>query len=615
MSFVYPLGLLGLLAIPVLILIYIIKNRYTEQTISSTYIWNLSEKFLRRRVPISRLAGILSLILQILIVVLISLAMAHPMITLGNSASSFCFVLDGSGSMNFIQDGKSRFELAKEEIVNIIDKSINGSDYTLIYVGSTTDTIYERVMNKNSARQIVTELKGDYVVGDRAKALESAQVYFNENPSTLVFLFTDTEFVMHENVELVNVADRVINYALTDVGYRLSGAQLKVYGKAVSYQSEVELKVEAHFFDGVETIPAETTVKAREGSVEFEFSFDRTAFRSIRVCIAEEDDLPYDNEVTLYDVNYENVSDALLVSESPFFIQSALAAAGIGHVEAVKPTDEYHLQGYGLYIFDGCTPASMPDDGAVWFFNPQASVAGSNFSYQTAVDMPKAEAIYSDSSAKLVETLLEGVTRNAFRLKQYIKCGMSAKFTPLISCEGNPLLFVGNNVYGNREVVFAFDVHDSSQFTLLSDFVTLIKNFIGYSFPTVIEETFFYSGDELLVNVIAGCNSLRLECPGGSTVYLDSTSDACVYTLSEVGIYNIVLVMKDGSERVLNIFSAMPEAEREPYDVEMDFTILGVRENNKYDGFIEILLYLFIALALFAVLDYGVYCYEQYQLR
>ena len=29
MSFVYPLGLLGLIGIPILIIIYIIKNKYT----------------------------------------------------------------------------------------------------------------------------------------------------------------------------------------------------------------------------------------------------------------------------------------------------------------------------------------------------------------------------------------------------------------------------------------------------------------------------------------------------------------------------------------------------------------------------------------------------------
>ena len=66
MTLLYPLGLLGLIGIPVLIIIYIIKNKYTEQVISSTYLWTLSERFLKRRNPINKIAGIISLILQIL---------------------------------------------------------------------------------------------------------------------------------------------------------------------------------------------------------------------------------------------------------------------------------------------------------------------------------------------------------------------------------------------------------------------------------------------------------------------------------------------------------------------------------------------------------------------
>jgi len=56
MSLLYPLGLLGLLAIPVLIIIYIIKSKYTEQVIASTYLWELSEKFLKKRRRINRFA-------------------------------------------------------------------------------------------------------------------------------------------------------------------------------------------------------------------------------------------------------------------------------------------------------------------------------------------------------------------------------------------------------------------------------------------------------------------------------------------------------------------------------------------------------------------------------
>ena len=69
MRFLYPLGLLALIGVPLLIIIYILRSKYNEQTVPSTYLWTLSEKFFKRRNPFSGLTGIISLILQILMVV------------------------------------------------------------------------------------------------------------------------------------------------------------------------------------------------------------------------------------------------------------------------------------------------------------------------------------------------------------------------------------------------------------------------------------------------------------------------------------------------------------------------------------------------------------------
>ena len=84
MRLLYPLGLLGLLGIPILIIIYIIKNKYTEQIVPSTYLWKLSEKFLTKKKPITLISGIVSLILQILAVLIVSIIIAQPVITIKN---------------------------------------------------------------------------------------------------------------------------------------------------------------------------------------------------------------------------------------------------------------------------------------------------------------------------------------------------------------------------------------------------------------------------------------------------------------------------------------------------------------------------------------------------
>ena len=149
MIFNYPLGLIGLLGVPVLIIIYIIKTKHTEQIVPSTYLWNLSEKFLTKKKQTRKISGLISLILQIIIVISISLVIAHPVITLKNQAKEYCFIIDASGSMSATINDQTKLEVGKEEIKKIIKSSKDGSKYTLIYAGLDARVLCEKLENKD----------------------------------------------------------------------------------------------------------------------------------------------------------------------------------------------------------------------------------------------------------------------------------------------------------------------------------------------------------------------------------------------------------------------------------------------------------------------------------
>ena len=63
MSFLNPSGLWLLLGIPVLIVIYLIKAQHEDRPVSSTYIWKLSSKFMKKRLPMQRIRKILMFLL------------------------------------------------------------------------------------------------------------------------------------------------------------------------------------------------------------------------------------------------------------------------------------------------------------------------------------------------------------------------------------------------------------------------------------------------------------------------------------------------------------------------------------------------------------------------
>lgn len=625
MSFLYPLGLLGLIGIPILILVYIIKSKYTEQTVASTYLWTLSERFLKRKRRPSPLAGIISLILQILAVTLISMAIAHPIITIPDAAKEYCFILDGSGSMRMEagippeEEGAApvtRFEAAKAAIRSRVEDTVDGSLFTLVFAGDTTGIICERTSDKEQILLLLEELTPAYNTLNPADAIGISQGYFNENSGLKTILFTDSDYPSAENIEVVNVAEAIENYSLSSVSYTHLGDTLTVSGKVTSFESDRELTL-LMYLDGAETpAAAETvTVKAGEPSV-FSLETDTRAFSSIRVVIEESDALPLDNEYTIHNIKSENSYNTLLVSERPFFLEAMLRSQLGASIDVVTPEEYEGQTGYGLYVFDTVVPIGMtlPTDGTVWLVNVTGSIEGAGYTVQGEVTLGRAELLtLSTSSSSATRALLEGVDGKNIAVTRYVKCGFYRNFTTLFSYKGSPVVFAGVTEFGNREVVMAFDLHDSN-LPLLADFTTLTGNLLAFSFPDMVESTTYLCGETATVNIIPNCESVRVESPSGEISYLkvDGASDS--FRVTEAGSYRVSITVS-GSVREFFLWSAMTEEECDPTVTPAPIALRGEATDGGFDGRFDPIWVIFIALAVVFLADWMVYCYEKYQLR
>ena len=627
MTFLYPIGLLDLIGIPILIIVYLIKNRYTEQTIASTFLWRLSERFLKRRNPLSRITGIISLILQLLLVAALSLAVAHPIIVLPGAAHEYCFILDGSASMNMEMDGKTRFDLAKEEILKVVDEAKEGSTYTVVYVGGTTEVILEKADDKSRVSDRLASLECSEGSIEYTDAIGIAQGYFDSNSSTLVYLLTDTDYETIENVSLVNVARSENNISVEDVIYYRTGkTTLAVSGNIVSYGADRLVDVEVYVDGGDEPLGATKVQAFKDAPTSFSFTFELSEFYSITVKCPTEDAYSRDNSVTVYDIESENSYNALLVSDAPFLIEAAVEAVSTADItvmttEAYKKEEERLakldkvVNGYSLYIFDCFDPATLPTDGSVWFVNPGASVEGSGFSVQGEVLLENADIIsVSTSTSSVVRKLTENMVGDDIYLSRYVKCGLYADFTTLYSYKGNPVIFTGVNTHGNREVVFAFSLHDSD-ITLSLDYLAMLGNLLDYSFPEVIEKTDYFCGDTAEINVISGCNSIRVETPDGEVIYTDVSDAVSEFELTDVGEYKITVEILGTERPAYYLYSSVPKEERLTETVADSISIRGEAGDSGSDGRYDPIALLFVLAALLFTAEWMVYCYDKYQLR
>ena len=614
MSFLYPLGLLGLIGIPILIIIYIIKSKYTEQTVSSTYLWTLSEKFLKRKKPISKLTGIISLILQILTVVFVSFSIAHPIVVLPDIASEYCFILDATGSMNIEKDGKTRFEKGKEEISALIKQSADGSTYSLVYVGSSTSVVFEGVTNKDQALFLLQEKQPAFTHTELTDAIGLAQGMFDKNPSLVTYLITDESYEKETNVNVINVAAGESNVCVTDVTYTLSGGTLKVNGNILSYSDVAEGTV-GLYVDGESTLKDTATVALQKGeAAAFELSTSAQMFHSLQVTLSGTDALALDDTYIIYNEKSESSYHTLLVSATPFFLQSALQSVLTAKIDVVTPEEYKGQTGYGLYIFDCYNPTSIPTDGAVWFINPTASTPDTGFSVQGEVVIDGADVLtLTNSSSSVAKKFMQDLVKNDVYVTEYVQCGLYSNFTTLFSYKGHPVIFAGANSYGNREVVFAFDLHKSN-LPVLYDYIVMMRNLIDYSFPEIVEKTDYYCGEEVTVNALANCDSIRVDTPLGNVTFLDAETATNYFTLDEVGVYTVTMTMGQ-QQKSINLYSAMAKGESNPAVSQESIEIQGQASAEKLDGLYDTLTLLVILLACVFFADWGVYCYEKHQLR
>ena len=612
MRLIYPLGLLGLLGIPILIIIYIIKNKYTEQIVPSTYLWNLSEKFLKKKKPISLISGIISLVLQILAVIIVSVLIAKPVITLPNAAKDYCFIIDGTGSMNFETSDTTRMELGKIKIEELIESSKNGSSYTLIYVGATSRVVYENLSNKDKAIEMLNKLQPTGVTVGLTGIINHVQNYYNENKSLETYFITDKDYTS-SNINIINVSNNEQNYAIYDTNTLVEGTNMKVSSSIISYASDAMLRVDVYVNSELLTTKE---VECKKGIVqEFSTYVNVTDYETLEVKISNDDALDLDNNEVLYNIEKTHSYSTLIVSDRPFYLTSVIENVGNTDILVVS-RDDYNssMSGFSLYVFDSYTPNVLPTDGTVWLFGASSSIDQSGFSVQDVIeDETGIAATYPKNSTSIYRTLTSGLLKNQIYVTKYYKYGLYKNFTVLLTHEGNPLIFTGLTDSGNREVVFAFDLHDSNV-PLLLDYLTLSKNLLNYSFPVILEESSYICGDTVELNVLSNCDSIRIETPSKDVSYLDISSEVTSYQTSEVGTHTIKVMIGD-SEKVFNIFVGLPLSEQYSSDEVTTLELQGVKENNYRDGIYDELIVLFVILAVIYMADWMVYCYEQYQLR
>lgn len=121
------------LAIPALLLLYFLKLRRVERTISSTLLWRKAIEDLQVNAPFQKLRRNLLLLLQLLVLAGVLTALGQPVANfVASNDRTVVILLDQSGSMKTAEAGGDRLDLAKQEAIKLVRNLGRGDKAMLI---------------------------------------------------------------------------------------------------------------------------------------------------------------------------------------------------------------------------------------------------------------------------------------------------------------------------------------------------------------------------------------------------------------------------------------------------------------------------------------------------
>ncbi len=562
MAFLTPLFLaLSLLAVPI-ILMYMLRLRRREVTVSSSILW---QKLLRDReanAPWQKLRRNLLLLLQLLILALLVFALARPFIPIPSLVTSNVVVLlDGSASMSSNDVEPDRFTIAQEEVMALIDDLGSTRQMTIILAGDVPQVIISAANDKKRLRQAVTEAapksgESDWhaafaLAAGAAQGFDDAKIIIVSDggiPANLPTLPAEVIYIpigeSGENLAISALAAREaadgveLFVSITNEGVIDRDALLSLTMDGVLYDSR-RLHIPANSnANAVWELPAEISV--------------------VQASLSElvDDYLPLDNEA--WAVHEGGISNrALLVTDGNLFLEQIYSVLPSIETFKAAPDDTFD-ESFDLYIFDGVTLPNPLPDADILIINPPLML-------DEALPFT-VTGLFSDTKAiRLADSpLLQFVDWGNVNVRAAKKVTAPWAQT-LVEAEGGALLMIGEQ-NGRRLAILPFDLSDSD-LPLQIAFPILMANITGWLSPGRAFDgaAAIQTHDAVTIVPMTGATAVSIKKPDAS-VWKTAVADAPI-TFSEtdmLGLYHITLHDSTGEQEAgafaVNLFSPSESA-------------------------------------------------------
>ncbi len=660
MTLINKIGLLGLIGVVALIIIYVIRPNYQQKTISSTYVWKLSLKKKKKKVPVSTIRNLLLFLCQMLALTCLAMILMKPAIVLKTPAeeSETILILDTSASMRTESEdsGETRFERAVAAVKDSFTRTLQGGGVsTVILAGKTPEYLFKRM--SGDAALAATRFEDlankdiGYEVADIDAALKESENVLYDNPDAVIYVYTDANYYsVPDGVNVVNISEESEwNAAILDAradwdeGYYSFTVQAACYGKDARLPINVEIydvngivnesikfTVLADYNDGT---PVTLILRYRKSDENGgnENTQDRQlcyldnlipsnlpkiySFSSVYLELPENeviDSYDADNDFYVYGGQKQTLKVQYASAEPNPFVNGALsnlsrdfAGSWDMQITEVKKGEAGATSGFDLYIFERQMPENVPTDGVVFLFDPVSAPSGCGFIRDSEIEFRQTNNRYPSLFGGTEHPIMKNIDPNYIRVSrsQMLAGGQDAAYQVLMSSLNQlPMLMVRNDIgkEGGRQMLVLSFSFAYSNFGVLPEFYLLMKNAFEYFFPSTVNKYAYEIGEKAELNARGtslSISSYAFEEP------IEKTEFPASAVLSAPGTYTITQTTYYGMVVTEKIYVKIPGAESNITGIKNNL-YSPEREKNEADYFRDVITYIAAALVAFLFIEW-----------
>lgn len=403
MPFLAPLGLLGLLFLPLIVAFYLLRLRRDERTVSSTFLWQQLVRDVEANAPWQRLRRSLLLLLQLLAAAALAFVVARPFGERpAGLAGDVVLVVDASASMRATDVFPDRLGAAKRAAIEALAELPAGGRVSVVAAAGSARLVANELTDRNRLTRLIESIEASTAGGDLADGLRMADALAARARAAEVLVVTDDAFSEAPAVKLA-VPVRVIavgrerrNQAIAALAVQAdpSGVERSVFVSIANLDAArvtrrlqiladgVPVTARDILLDGLRRteivigeLPEGTrVVEARLGPVE-----SAAGGGASPPAGGGSDLLALDDRAWAV-VPASRLQHVLLVGQGNVYLQNALALLPQVELYGATPSEYAATTGkerFDLIVFDGWLPPTLPDKPILAIAPPASSPLGS----------------------------------------------------------------------------------------------------------------------------------------------------------------------------------------------------------------------------------------------